>query len=169
MKKGIGILALLAMVLGVAQAATTVDMKLLGTLEQAAHLGANCMIEVEYSDFSTTATNTAEELTLDIEAGQGFTLLYAVVQTEFVGLLGTDSLTVIVGDDADDNQFLVSLEMATESTELVGKFGTTKADGVFYESADTIDFLFTPNAENATSGYTAGKVVFYCFIANLIP
>ncbi len=165
MKKFIGMLAVLAIALGAAQAATTVDAKRLGINEMAGHLGANYMIEVAYSDFSTTATNTAEVLTLDVAAGQGFTLLYADVIEEFVGVAGTDSLTVIVGDGADADQFLVSLELATESTELVGKFGTGLADGVFYESADTIDFTFTPNAENATDGFTAGVVRFYVYVA----
>ena len=162
MKKIIGMLAVLAIVMGSAQAATTATVRRLGVYESAAHLGANFVVVVKYSDFSTAATNTAETLTWDIAAGQGFTLLYAKTVTEFVGVTGTDSLTVTVGN-TDVDQYLTSMELATESTEVSGKFGTTMADGEFYESADTIDFTFTPNAENATGGFTAGEVWFYCF------
>ena len=167
MKKFIGMLAVLAITLGVASAATTADAKRLGINEMAGHLGANYLIEVEYSDFANVApaTNTAETLTLDIAAGQGFTLLYADLVTEFVGLNGTDSLTVEVGDGGDDDLFLVMMQMATESTEVSGKFGTTKAVGKFYEAADELEFKFIPNAENATGGFTAGKVRFWVYIA----
>lgn len=165
MKKLIAMLAVLALA-GAAMAATTVDVKRLGVTESAGHLGANLLIEVEYSDFSTTATNTAETLTLDIAAGECFALVYAEVVTEFVGAAGTDSLTVIIGDGSDDNRFLASLEMATESTELSGKFPPSTTNGHYYEAADTVDFTFTPNAENSTSGFTAGKVRFWCFMAD---
>jgi len=161
MKKLIGMLAVLALA-GAAIAATTVDVKHLGVAEQAGHLGANLLVEIEYSDFTTTATNTAEVLTLDIAAGQGFCVLYAKTDVEFVGALGTDSLTLTIGN-TDVDQYLTSMQLATESTEVSGKFGLDPGtDGEFYETADTIDFTFTPNAENATADFTAGKVSIYC-------
>lgn len=157
-------LAMLA-VAGFVSAATTVDVYRLGVNEMASHLGANLMVEIGYEDFATTATNTAETLTLDIAAGQGFALLYAQTIEEFVGVTGTDSLAVTVGN-TDVDQYLASMQLATESTEVSGKFGTgiDGANGEFYEAADTIDFIFTPNAENATSGFTAGRVRFYCIL-----
>jgi hypothetical protein len=164
MKKLTGMIVLLAMA-GSAMAATTVDVYRLGVNEMASHLGANLMIEVGYEDFTESDTNTAEVLTLDIAAGEGFALLYADVIEEFVGALGTDSLTVTVGN-TDVDQYLASMELATESSEVSGKFGTgiDGANGEFYETADTIDFTFTPNAENATDDFTAGRVRFYCIL-----
>lgn len=159
MKRLLVLFAALAAAIG-AQAATTINARTLSLQEQA-KTGANIAFDVKYSDFTTTATNTAETLTFDIAAGKGFHVVYAKVKTEFVGPNGTDSLTLKVGDGDDDDQFLTSMEMATESTEVSGKFGTSRADGVFYEAADTIDFKFTPNKENATSGFTAGEVVIY--------
>lgn len=165
MKKTIGLMTVLLFAAFAVQAATTISARTLSVQEQA-KTGANIAFDVKYSDFSTTATNTAETLTFDVAAGQGFYVVYAKVKTEFVGAAGTDSLTLIVGDGDDADQFLTSMEMATESTEVSGKFGTTRADGIFYEAADTIDFKFTPNAENATSGFTAGEVVIYAVLVD---
>jgi len=162
----IGMLAVLALVVCTVDAATTVNPQRLGIEEMASHMGANFLVEISYADFTQTATNNTEEFTWDIAAGQGFTLLYAEVVQEFVGSTtnGTDNMAVIVGDDADTDQFLVSMKMATEETEVVGKFGTGTADGVFYEAADTIDFLFTPNLDRAPAAFSAGKVRFWCFV-----
>jgi hypothetical protein len=133
----------------------------LTTEEQASSGGANYLVIVRVTDFTTTATNVAETLTFPVAAGEGFYLLYAKVITEFVGNTnGTDSVTVTVGD-TDVDQYLTSMEMATQSSEVVGKMGTGLVDGLFYEAADTIDFTFTPNLENSTAGLTAGEVHFY--------
>lgn len=140
-------------------AETTVTARTLSIQEMAA-TGATVAFDVKYSDFSTSTTGTAEVLTFDIAAGQGFRVVYAKTITEFVGAAGTDSLTLTVGN-TDVDQYLTSMQLATESTEVSGKFGMVVSDGEFYEAADTIDFTFTPNAENATADFTAGHVRVY--------
>jgi hypothetical protein len=161
MKKTIGLLVLAALFVGVvATQAVPVTAKRLAVAEQVANGGANYVVIVTEADFTATAVDTPETLTFPITAGQGFYLHHARVITEFVGTNGTDSVTVTVGD-TDVDQYLTSMEMATESTEVVGKMGTAKVDGLFYEAADTIDFTFTTNAENSLTGLTAGEVHFY--------
>lgn len=159
MKKFVCAGLLIALVAFTAQAATTVTARTLGIQEMAA-TGATVAFDIKYSDFTTTASNTAEVLTFDIAAGQGFRVVYAKTIEEFVGVAGTDSLTLTVGN-TDVDQYLTSMQLATESTEVSGKFGTIMTDGEFYEVADTIDFTFTPNAENATADFTAGHVRVY--------
>jgi len=159
--------ALVAVMVASETFGTAITSKRLASAESLANGGANYVMIAKHSDFATTATNTAEVLTFPVKAGQGFYVLWAKVKEEFANSAAaatnwTDSLTLIVGDGDDADQLLVSMQMATESTEVVGKFGTTRADGVFYEAADTIDFTFTPNTNNATSSYTSGEVWVYC-------
>lgn len=135
------------------------------TVHPTSKYGATHEVTLDYSQFTTTATNTAEVLTWNVSADTAYELICFKLVTAFVGTDGTDSLGITVGDGGDADFFLTSTEFAGESTEVWAGFGraysSTTLGFKLYTSADTIDFTCTPNAENSTDGLTAGRVIFY--------
>jgi hypothetical protein len=102
----------------------------------------------------------------------------------------TGSVAVTVGDGTDADLYLTSTELASDGTEVWVKLGrsvqeatsgvvTQVVGGVtnaitvltaltddstgrkVYTAADTVDFTFTPNAEEALDALTVGEVRFY--------
>lgn len=170
--------------LGMALFAHGAQWRALDSAEQA-KTGATRVYEVAYSDLTTTTTNTAQTLTVSVPAKAAVRFVMMELETAFdTGNTNyTGSLAVKVGDGTDDDLFLTSTELASDGTEVFKKFApvptvTATATGPqstnmtvtvtsvamgekVYTVADTLDFVFTPNAEEAVSANTAGKVRFY--------
>jgi len=155
--------------------ATTALSRNSGTTNQEAANGFTDEIEIDFSDFSTDiigtiADDTAHTLTVPIPAGaimMNFGLELITPFQDSSGEGNASSLTLTVGDGADPDGFITSVQLHEDSTEITtiqwdtGALITAGANKV-YNSADTIDFLFTPSV--ATSGslslneLTAGKL-----------
>lgn len=159
MKKTIILASVVAMAMSFVAQAVEV------TVHPTTKYGATHEVTLDYSMFTTTTTNTAEVLTWNVSANTAYELMCFQLNDAFVGAAGTDSLAITVGDGTDADLFLTSTEFAGESTEVYAGFGRKYASTTLgfklYTAADTIDFTCTPNAENSTSAYTAGKVTFY--------
>jgi hypothetical protein len=173
---------MMAMVLMAAVFVQAAQWRVLDSAEQA-KTGANRMYEVDHADLTTTATNTAQTLTVAVPAKAAVRFLMMELETAFdTGNTNyTGSLAVKVGDGTDDDLFLTSTELASDGSEVFRKFAplpaltavttigattntvvTAAALGEkVYTAADTLDFVFTPNAEEAVSANTSGKVRFY--------
>jgi hypothetical protein len=177
----IELIALLVLVAGVAQAA---QWRALDSMEQA-RTGANRVYEMDHNDLTTTTTNTAQTLTVAVKAKQAVQFVFMELETAFdtANTNHTGSLAVTVGDGTDADLYLTSTELASDGTEVWKKFGpvptvTATATGEtstnltvtvtsvdmgrkVYTADDTIDFVFTPNAEEAVSANVQGKARFY--------
>jgi hypothetical protein len=175
---------MMVMVLMAAVFVQAAQWRVLDSAEQA-KTGANRMYEVSYSDLTTTTTNTAQTLTVAVPAKAAVQFMMMELETAFdTGNTNyTGSLAVTVGDGTDADLFLTSTELASDGTEVWKKFApvttvTATATGPqstnmtvtvasvamgqkVYTAADTLDFVFTPNAEEAVSANTSGKVRFY--------
>jgi hypothetical protein len=156
----------------------------LDSMEQA-KTGAIRVYEVDEADLTTTTTNTAQTLTVSVPAKAAVQFVMMELETAFdTGNTNyTGSLAVKVGDGTDDDLFLTSTELASDGTEVFKKYApvttvTATATGPqstnmtvtvtsvamgekVYTAADTLDFVFTPNANEAVADNTSGKVRFY--------
>ena len=131
------------------------------TEQEKAELGANMEVQVLYTNLTTTTTNTAQTLTMNVQAKYGVKLAAMMLKKAFdtSNTNFTGSLAVKVGDGDDDDKYLTSTELASDGTEVWMKFGETT--GSVYTAADTVDFIFTPNAAEAVGSNTVGEVRFY--------
>jgi hypothetical protein len=170
MKKITMLMALLVLA-GVAQ---TAEWRVLDSLEQA-RTGATRVYTVDYTDLTATTTNTAQTLTVAVPAKTAVQMTLMELETAFdtADTNYTGSLAVTVGDETDADLYLTSTELASDGSEVWKKFGNTVWNSgatnnvtlvlgqKVYTSADTIDFAFTPNTEEAVSANVSGKVHFY--------
>lgn len=123
------VLAVLA-VLGFGGAAMA-DGKLhpLGSVEMAAK-GATHVIEVEYRDLTTSATNTAQVFTNGLTAKTGVEFvgmhLDAAFDTGNTNFTGSVALTI--GDASDADYYLTSTELASDGTEVWFKWPRANVD-----------------------------------------
>jgi len=171
-KRILMILALGALVAGAA------EWRPVALEESAANGGATRVLTVDYADLTTAATNTAQTLTVAIPAKCAVRLTAMVLDAAFdtANTNYTGSLAVTVGDGSDVDLYLTSTELASDGTEVWKKFGNTAwnsgtATNVtfaygskVYTAADTLDFIFTPNAEEAVSANTSGAMKFYFYL-----
>lgn len=131
--------------------------------QERANIGATHVATVTYADLTETNTNTAQTLTnvFAVAAKEGVQLVAMQLVTAFdTGNTNyTGSVLVTVGDGTDTDLYLTSAELASDGTEVWLKYGTTGRK--VYTAADTIDFVFTPNSDEALSANTAGEVRFY--------
>jgi hypothetical protein len=178
MKKMIIALIALLAVAGFAQAA---QWRATDMMEQA-RTGATRVFVVEHSDLTDTNANTAQTLTVSVPAKAAVEFVMMELETAFdtANTNYTGSVAVIAGDGTDTDLYLTSTELASDGTEVWKKFapvpvvvtvigtnnaivaGTVTALGQkVYTTADTIDFTFTPNSDEALVANSVGKVKFF--------
>lgn len=147
------------------------------TIQQSAKMGATHVVEIDYADFTETSTNTAESFgsSFPVVAKMGVECVGAQLITAFTtgNTNFTTSVAVTVGDGTDADLYLTSTELASDGTEVWWKYGrsvwnsgsatnvTLSYGQKVYTGTDNIDFTFTPNAEEALSACTAGKILLY--------
>lgn len=140
--------------------ATAIERTARLTNEEAAN-GFTHEVTITYKDFATgvigtVADDTAHTLTLAIPANAIITDFALDLVTAFQDSSGesnASSLTLTAGDGADPDGFATSVQLHTDGTEITGiqwNTGALVPAGKAYDSADTIDLLFTPSV--ATSG-----------------
>jgi hypothetical protein len=105
----------------------------LGVSEQAA-VGATHVYEVSASDFTTTASNTAEVIGFNVAAKMSVEFV-AMQLVEAFGTPSTDtniteSLTLAVGDEDVAARYMAATQLATESTPIWLSFGVFPAGAV---------------------------------------
>ena len=160
---------MLAIVLFGALFSQAANWQVLGAIE-ASQTGANRVYIVDYTDLTTSTTNTAQTLTVSLPANTAAVLTMAVLDTAFdtANTNYTGSLAVTVGDGSDADLFLASMELASDGTEVWKKYGQAASSLTLgkkvYTSADTLDFIFTPNTEEAVSANTSGAIKFYFLV-----
>jgi len=166
MQKMIGMIVMLVVVL--AGFARAQDVKLLTINESARWGGATHVVEIDYDDLTTTTTNTAQVLTVDVLNKQGVEVVCAVLETAFVDAAtnANNTLTLIVGDGGDTDRFLASHELCSDGTEVFLKYGTGTA--LAYTADDTIDFTITPHASYGVAAMDAGKVRVYLRVLDAV-
>ena len=147
--------------------------------------GGSMLVTVKAADFTESATNTAETLTLSVLAKEGYELMAMELVSAFdtANTNYTGSLAVTVGDGTDADLYLTSTELASDGSEVWLKFApvttvtatstgdattnmtvtvtSTEMGRKVYTADDTIDFTFTPNAEEALDENIRGEVRFW--------
>ena len=133
---------------------------------------------VTFEDFSVAsagviADSTAKELTHAVNIGEVVTNVGYRLITPFDDSGGGSDLTVHIGDDADPNGYMVLTQIHLDGTDPTTGWGNgayVAAGGTWYNAADTIDYIFTPDAGG--SAYTVnelpqGEIHFYVRILDL--
>lgn len=130
-------------------------------VEGRSQYGATHIVRGDYTDLTTSTTNTAQTLTLDIAAKEGYSLVAFMLDEAFdTGNTNySGSLALTVGDNASVATFLSSTEMASDGTEIWLKYGT--GSNVAYSATNSLKFIFTPNAQEAVDDNTAGAYRVY--------
>jgi hypothetical protein len=137
MKKISGWIIAVAALFAVVPLSFAQTINLLGNLD-AARYGATHWVQVEYSDFTEDTTNTAETFTLAVPAKSFVEIVGArlLVPFDTANTNYTGSLAMQVGDEADADKFLASMELASDGSEVFGKYGRdllamTQTTGLF--------------------------------------
>lgn len=125
-------MTVLAVIAGCGLAAAGPAWGPIGSVEGALHGGATHMLEINYGDLTISSTNTAQVFTNALTAGTGFEVIGAVLDTAFdtASTSLTSSLTLQIGTPADADQFLESMELAGDGTEVFAKFGRLDAGSI---------------------------------------
>jgi hypothetical protein len=162
-------LVLLEAVLAVAWAASLRPL----TEQERAFYGATHEVEFTYADLTETNTNTAQQLTFNVYSNTAVRGVCLVVDEAFVGPTNNHfTLSLTVGDEGDTDRYFDATELSSAATNVWVKWprstwntgqstNVTLAYGeyVFTTTSTTgLQFTVTPNAENAVSEATAGKV-----------
>lgn len=130
--------------------------------DTAALTGGNLVVELESSDFTEIATNTAETIQLfEVGDTMGVELVAMTLPRGFEesGDATHNSSLITVGDGADPDRYLTSTEVNVNGTEVKVKYGTTTQ--FVYTSSDTVDLVVTPPTANAVGALDKGKVRLY--------
>lgn len=129
--------------------------------EMAAKAGATHVAIYEYSDFTTSATNTAQAFSNAIPANTGVECVAMYLDKAFdtANTNYTGSLTLTVGDASDADRFLTSTELASDGTEVFVKYGQP----AYSQSGMSVTNLVTLNA--STNAQTNALIT----ISSLVP
>lgn len=142
---------------------------------------ATHVVEIDAADFAAvTGTNTSYTSSIPVSAKAlvylGHMRLSQAFDTANTNVTG--SVSVKVGDAGDDDRFLTATELASDGTEIWGKWGNTAWNSgitnnvtfayspVCYTVGTNINFIFTPNSGEALASNTVGRVKFYFGILN---
>jgi len=145
--------------------------------DEKAAQGATHVAIFKNTDFaSVTSTNVSYTNALAVAAKTGMELVYFRLKTAFdtANTNHTGSVALKVGDAGDDDRYLASTELASDGTEVWGGFGRTTWNStadqtnvifayspIFYTTATNVNFIFTPNAQEALGSNTVGEVRLY--------
>lgn len=123
----------------------------LSVAERSEHAGATHVAIFKNSDFTQSATNTAETFTNTIPAKHAVELVsmnlvqaFDTGNTNYSGRLGLK-----IGDGSDDDLFLASTELASDASEVYIKYGPPNSAAV--------SATFTRSTATAVTGVTVQK------------
>jgi len=124
---------------------------------------------MDSTDLTETTANTAQTLTVAVPAKTACILTMAVLDTAFdTAATNVTACTVTVGDGTDADLFLAAMVLASDGTEVWKKYGQAASSlslgKKVYTSADTLDFVFTPDSAQALSAMISGSAKFYFLI-----
>lgn len=119
-------------------------------VEEAAAMGATHVIMIDYDDFTETTANTAQTLTVGIDAKQSCEMIAFVLVAAFDETTTNTTLTVKVGDGGDDDYLLASTQIATDGTEIWLKFAPSNGGAVVI-TPQTIDIWHSADGSGATN------------------
>lgn len=124
-------------------------------------LGATHCVEIKAEDLTQTTANTAQTLTMAVEAGEyfkviGYTLVQAFADASDAAF---NTTTLIIGDGGDTDRFLTSSELNVNGTEVIFKGGT--GTELVYTTADTVDFTFGSMTAKSLADIDQGRILIY--------
>ena len=87
-------------------------------IDEAAIIGATHEVLIDYADFTETTTNTAETLTVGVDAKQTVEFVAMILDTAFDETTTNTTLTLKIGDGGDDDYLMASTQIAADGTEV---------------------------------------------------
>lgn len=145
---------------------------------QSALEGFNTQVIIGISDLTTTVSGTAQTITIaEIPTDAYIDKVAFFLAEEFAGG-SISALTIILGDDDDDNGFVIAKSVLTGATPISSAIndgayfndGTTDdaVNGKVYDNASTksVKIVFTPTSD-AVSAATSGRLVVKMNIVDL--
>lgn len=123
--------------------------------------GANVAVEITAADLTETTVNTAQTIELfPVKLGTRVELVGAFLKTPFKDASDSalNTTTLIVGDGADTDRLLASMELNENGSEVLAKVG---AGAYAYVGADTVDAVFGSMALKNLADVDVGEVVLY--------
>jgi len=150
----------------------------MGVLTQSAQEGVNFQKKIKYSDFTETASATAETIDCFTIPSDAIVQIVAYgLPEEFSGGSNT-ALTVAIGDDDDADGYVTAKSVLTDETPISsgvndGAYlndGTTAntVNGKVYDNSatKTVKAVFTPTGD-ALTALTAGEILISARIIDL--
>lgn len=161
----------------IALSASAIDYQPLDVMGRATYSATHQSV-LTFSDLSAVAaTNTSLAITQAVPAKVGMALVGLVLEKAFdgsgVSTAITQSVTIKIGDGSDDDLFLTSTELASDSSEVFIKYApigsvTISSTGVvtavsalgvkYYSASGDIVYTVTPAAQHSLGAMTQGKV-----------
>lgn len=135
--------------------------------ESVAHGAASHVIELSYTNFVGTATNSTETcLTLcPIPAGSAVRFTEFVLDSAFTATSnGFNTLKLEAGDVGDTDRFITQTEVMSYTNYQWAAF-TAPTGAVYYTAATNVGIKATPMLDYAFTNLTGGKARFYLKIS----
>lgn len=135
---------------------------------EAANLGFNYQVELTHADLTDADTQQTIAL-LNVAAGDIVSACATKLVTPFEDTADTAVVltTLIIGDDADTDRFLVSQELNLNGTEIDFKAGPPTTQHHAYNAANTIDAIIDVTAAKTCLQLDKGEIHIFFKIAKL--
>jgi hypothetical protein len=137
--------------------------------QEKAGQGFTHRIELTHADLTETATNTAQNIPIfTVTAGMLVTKAAMVLKTAFTDASDAafNTTPLIVGDDGNDDRFIVSTELNSNGTEVLYAAPASTTDYV-YVADNTIDAIFGSMSAKALNDIDGGEVHIFLHIIDL--
>lgn len=137
--------------------------------EEQAKNGFTHRIRVTHEDLTEATANTAQTIAIhtvaarDYVSDAAFNLVTAFKDASDAAL---NTTTIIVGDDGNDDRYIVSTELNENGTEIVA-FGAASTARYAYTAANTVDAIFGSMADKSLSNIDTGEIDIFLKVSRL--
>lgn len=137
--------------------------------EEQANTGFTHRIRVTHADLTETTANTAQTIAILTVAARDYVSDAAfnlVTPFEDASDNAYNTTTIIVGDDGNDDRYIVSTELNVNGTEILA-FGAASTARYAYVAANTVDAIFGSMADKSLSNIDVGAIDIFLKVSRL--
>lgn len=132
--------------------------------------GYNYRFVIDHTDLTTSADNTAQDITLITLPANSVVksaATYLKTPFELVGTTAYNSNTVIVGDATDDNRFITSQQINDNGTPVLAKANANDTTPHAYPTATAVVAKFASMAAYDLAELDAGEIHIFLEVSQL--
>lgn len=137
--------------------------------EEQAKTGFTHRINLTHEDLTETTANTAQTIAILTVAARDYVSDAAfnlVTPFEDASDNALNTTTIIVGDDGNDDRYIVSTELNKNGSEILA-FGAASTARYAYLAANTIDAIFGSMAAKSLSDIDVGEIDIFLKVSRL--